>query len=119
MEFGKPSIIAKESSRRVRIPVNRINGADGHVSVAWKTRDITAISGKDYQGGEGVLKFDHGETCRTIDIEIFDSMVLTLCLMILIANTENWKYMYRLTEKLNVAIYYLYSLVNICVHYQS
>nr|XP_022315643.1 sodium/calcium exchanger 2-like isoform X4 [Crassostrea virginica] len=74
LEFGKPSIIAKESSRRVRIPVNRINGADGHVSVAWKTRDITAISGKDYQGGEGVLKFDHGETSRTIDIEIFDSM---------------------------------------------
>lgn len=74
LEFAKPSIIAKESSRRVRIPVNRINGADGHVSVAWKTKDITAISGKDYQGGEGVLKFDHGETCRTIDIEIFDSM---------------------------------------------
>ncbi|XP_062620472.1 sodium/calcium exchanger 1-like isoform X2 [Saccostrea cucullata] len=74
LEFAKPSIIAKESSRRVRIPVNRINGADGHVSVAWKTRDITAISGKDYAGGEGVLKFDHGETCRTIDIEIFDSM---------------------------------------------
>lgn len=77
LEFAKPSIIAKESSRRVRIPVNRINGADGHVSVAWKTKDITAISGKDYQGGEGVLKFDHGETCRTIDIEIFDSMVHT------------------------------------------
>lgn len=74
LEFAKPSIIAKESSRRVRIPVNRINGADGHVSVAWKTKDITAISGKDYQGGEGVLKFDHGETSRTIDIEIFDSM---------------------------------------------
>ncbi|XP_056017579.1 sodium/calcium exchanger 3-like isoform X2 [Ostrea edulis] len=74
LEFAKPSIIAKESSRRVRIPVNRVNGADGHVSVAWKTRDITAISGKDYEGGEGVLKFDHGETSRTIDIEIFDSM---------------------------------------------
>ena len=36
LEFAKPSIIAKESGRHVRIPVNRIHGADGHVSVKWE-----------------------------------------------------------------------------------
>jgi hypothetical protein len=71
----KPSIIAKESGRKVRVPVQRTGGADGHVSVKWSTKDITAISGADYEGGEGELKFDHGETTKTIDIEIHDSKV--------------------------------------------
>lgn len=75
MEFAKPSIIAKESSRKVRVPVNRINGADGHVSVKWVTKNITAIDGKDYKGGEGVLVFDNGEINRTIDIPLYDSNV--------------------------------------------
>ncbi|KAK3090451.1 hypothetical protein FSP39_011962 [Pinctada imbricata] len=73
LEFAKPSIIAKESGRHVRIPVNRIHGADGHVSVKWRTKDITAISGVDYEGGEGELKFDHGETTKNIDIHIHDT----------------------------------------------
>lgn len=73
LEFMKPSIIAKESGRKVRIPVHRVGGADGHVSVKWSTKDITAVSGTDYKGDEGELKFEHGETTKTIDIEIYDS----------------------------------------------
>lgn len=74
LEFAKPTVIATDCNRRVRIPVQRVNGADGHVSVKWQTKDITAISGKDFQGGSGELLFDHGETTRTIDISILDSM---------------------------------------------
>ena len=37
--------------------------------------DKTAVSGKDYKGGEGVLSFKHGETQRDIQIPIIDDMV--------------------------------------------
>ena len=40
----------------------------------WKTIDKTAVSGKDYTGGEGELEFKHGETQRTINIPIIDDM---------------------------------------------
>ena len=73
LEFMKPSIIAQESGRKVRVPVQRVGGADGHVS-----KDITAVSGTDYDGSEGELKFDHGETTKTIDIVIHDNQVYTL-----------------------------------------
>ena len=40
----------------------------------WRTVDKTAVSGKDYNGGEGVITFNHGETQRTIKIPIMDDM---------------------------------------------
>ncbi|XP_050390892.1 sodium/calcium exchanger 3 isoform X2 [Patella vulgata] len=73
LDFAKPSIIAKESSRRIRIPVQRLSGADGHVSVTWRTKDMTAFDGKDFEGGEGELKFDNGETSKSIDLVLFPS----------------------------------------------
>ncbi|XP_071108241.1 sodium/calcium exchanger Calx-like isoform X1 [Haliotis cracherodii] len=73
LEFAKPSIVVKESTRMASIPVSRKNGADGHVSVTWKTKDITALNNKDYEGGEGTLKFDNQETSKTIDLPIFES----------------------------------------------
>lgn len=42
----------------------------------WRTIDKTAINGKDYKGGEGVLEFKHGETQRDIKIGIIDDMEL-------------------------------------------
>ena len=55
--------------------MGRTGGADGHVSVKWRTKDITAVNGKDYEGGEGVLKFDNQETSRNIDIVLHESNV--------------------------------------------
>ena len=52
----------------------RQNGADGDVSIKWRTIDKTAISGKDYTGGEGEIEFKHGETQRDIKIPIIDDM---------------------------------------------
>ena len=40
----------------------------------WRTIDKTAISGKDFSGGEGVIQFKHGETQRDIKIPIKDDM---------------------------------------------
>lgn len=55
--------------------MNRVNGCDGHVSVKWKTTDITAKEGIDYKGREGVLTFDNQEISRTIDIPLYESKV--------------------------------------------
>jgi solute carrier family 8 (sodium/calcium exchanger) len=51
----------KESCENAEISVLRSNGADGDVSVKWRTIDKSAINGKDFKGGEGVLEFKHGE----------------------------------------------------------
>ena len=75
LEFSKPSIVITESARKARIPVKRSNGADGHVSIKWKTKDMTAHHGIDYEGGEGELKFDNGETMKNIEIFIHDTKV--------------------------------------------
>ncbi|XP_045213342.1 sodium/calcium exchanger 3-like isoform X2 [Mercenaria mercenaria] len=73
LEFAKPSLVVKESFYSARITVNRVNGCDGHVSVKWKTTDITAKEGKDFKGKEGVLLFDNQEITKTIDIPLFES----------------------------------------------
>ena len=44
----------------------RNNGADGDITIKYKTIDKSAINGKDYKGGEGVLEFKHGEVRRIL-----------------------------------------------------
>lgn len=51
----------KESCGNAEIGVLRQNGVNGIISVQWKTIDKSAISGKDYTGGEGCIEFRHGE----------------------------------------------------------
>ena len=46
----------------VEIPILRVISNDGDVAVKWKTKDVTAITGFNYTGGEGVIKFEHGQT---------------------------------------------------------
>ena len=52
--------------------VDRKNGADGQVSVNFKTTEINAISNKDFLAKSGVLEFKHGEITKTIPITILD-----------------------------------------------
>ena len=75
LEFAKPSLVVKGSYYVARIPVNRVGGCDGHVSVKWKTTDISAVQGRDYEGGEGLLEFDNQETSKVIEIPIKDNEV--------------------------------------------
>ena len=51
----------KESIGNAVIPVVRKNGADGEITVKWRTIDKSAVSGRDFSGGEGVLTFKHTE----------------------------------------------------------
>ena len=59
--FEERGILVKESVAMAQVAVTRKNGADGEVSVGWRTIDKTAKNGEDYQGGEGVLVFKHAE----------------------------------------------------------
>ena len=52
VSFTKPSNIVKESCGKAEIEVERVNGADGKVELVWKTKDQSALHGKDYIGGE-------------------------------------------------------------------
>ena len=45
------------------------------MAVNWTTKDITAVSGTDYSGGEGSLVFEHGETTKMIDVAIYNDLV--------------------------------------------
>ncbi len=48
IEFNQPVYVVKESIGTYDIVVDRKNGADGQVTIAYKTTDINAIAGKDY-----------------------------------------------------------------------
>ena len=61
ISFDERGILVKESVQVAQVAVSRKNGADGEVSINWRTIDKTAVNGKDYQGGEGVLVFKHAE----------------------------------------------------------
>ncbi|GAB1600819.1 sodium/calcium exchanger 3-like isoform X6 [Argonauta hians] len=75
LDFSKPSVLVTESSRKVKVPVKRTNGADGTVSIKWKTKDMTAHAGVDYFGGEGELNFENGEILKNIEIFIYDTKI--------------------------------------------
>ena len=61
ISFQRRGLLVKESVGSAMIPVVRRNGADGEVSVKWRSIDKSAINGKDYKGGEGTLVFKHTE----------------------------------------------------------
>lgn len=50
IEFSQPVYVVKESVGTYEVTVERKNGADGQVSIAYKTTDINAIANKDYVG---------------------------------------------------------------------
>ncbi|GFO31494.1 sodium/calcium exchanger, partial [Plakobranchus ocellatus] len=71
LEFSKPSYIIKESVESAQLTINRINGADGEVKVHWKTQDMSAVSGREYKGGQGMVVFKHGETSQVLTVDIY------------------------------------------------
>lgn len=72
--FAKQAYFVKESCGSAKFTVYREDGADGSVEVRWRTLNRTAINGKDFVGGTGVLYFVNGEMNKDIDIEIIDDM---------------------------------------------
>lgn len=74
IKFEKRGMVVKESTGCIKVPVVRVRGADGDVSVKWKTVDKSAIAGRDYIGGEGILTFRHNETKQELTFTIIDDL---------------------------------------------
>lgn len=72
LQFKRRGLLVQESIGSALIPVVRNQGADGIVSTKWRTIDRTAVTGKDYIGGEGEITFAHGEVEKNIEIRIVD-----------------------------------------------
>lgn len=72
-QFKEPAFMCKESQGILKIPVCRTNGADGIVSLEWRTTPITASLGSDYKEEYGTLSFNHGDTEQNIEITIVQS----------------------------------------------
>jgi len=72
IEFSQPVYVVKESVGTFEVQIDRKNGADGQVSVDFKTTEINAVAGKDFIAKSGVLEFKHGEITKTIPITILN-----------------------------------------------
>jgi len=72
LEFSQPVYVVKESVGTFEVQIDRKNGADGQVSVDFKTTEINAVAGKDFIAKAGVLEFKHGEITKTIPITILN-----------------------------------------------
>ncbi|XP_039284888.1 sodium/calcium exchanger 2 isoform X1 [Nilaparvata lugens] len=70
--FEKRGLLVKESAGSVLVPVMRRGGSDGEVQVKYRTIDKSAISGRDYKGGAGSIRFKHGETRLMLEIDIIN-----------------------------------------------
>lgn len=57
------------------IPIVRSNGADGRVTLQWRTEDMTAFEGRDYKGKEGIVVFETGELKKNLEILIINNEV--------------------------------------------
>lgn len=76
LQFQKPSYLYKESAGIAELIIERNDGCDGRITVQYKTKDITAVAGKDYDGvTDTEVVFSHGEVTKTISIQLRDDDV--------------------------------------------
>lgn len=76
LQFQKPSYLYKESAGIAELIIERNEGCDGRITVQYKTKDITAVAGKDYDGvTDQEVVFSHGEVTKTISIQLRDDDV--------------------------------------------
>ncbi|XP_050432322.1 sodium/calcium exchanger 1 [Adelges cooleyi] len=74
ISFGKRGLLVKESAGFVEVPIVRTHGSDSEVTVKWRTIDESAISGRDYVGGQGEIIFKDKEVAKVLKIEIINDM---------------------------------------------
>ncbi|CAF3298531.1 unnamed protein product [Rotaria socialis] len=74
IHFEEPINLVKESVGKAEIKVARVNGADGRVSVHYRTKDIEAVATRDYEPADSELVFEHGEISKIIAIPIINDL---------------------------------------------
>lgn len=63
---------AKESEGKVVFTITRQGDISTAKTLSYRTVDISATAGSDYEHTEGVLSFAPGETTKTIEIKVYD-----------------------------------------------
>jgi hypothetical protein len=76
VQFGATTMSVREDLSTLTIPVNRVGGSSGILSVNFATADNTAIAGQDYTSISGTLTFADGETSKTISLPIVNDAVV-------------------------------------------
>jgi hypothetical protein len=77
-QFSLSDFQVNENGGTATITVNRINGADGTVSVQYQTANGTATAGQDYTAANGTLTFNQGETSKTFQVNILQDTLVEL-----------------------------------------
>jgi hypothetical protein len=72
IQFSGSEYSVTESATTIAIPVVRISGATGAVSVACTSTDSSASAGSDYTATQTTINFAEGETLQTCSIPITD-----------------------------------------------
>ncbi|CAF4621678.1 unnamed protein product [Rotaria sp. Silwood1] len=72
--FEESITLVKESVGKAEIKLVRVNGADGRVSVHYRTKDIDAVAIRDYEPAQSEIIFEHGEISKIIAIPITNDL---------------------------------------------
>ncbi len=72
LQLGTTAVSVDEDAGTALIPVVRVGGSDGAVSLNYTTVDATAIAGEDYTLTAGQAIFGPGVTSTNIVVPIFD-----------------------------------------------
>ena len=70
--FKQGEVTCHEDDHELTIDVVRENGFSGEISVDYRTCDMTALAGVDYEADDGTLVFKSGETVRRIRLVVKD-----------------------------------------------
>ncbi|HKQ36616.1 MAG TPA: Calx-beta domain-containing protein, partial [Verrucomicrobiae bacterium] len=73
IEFSLPTFTTYENSTNAIVVVSRTGGADGTVTVNYRTLDGSALDVQDYIGVSGTLTFASNEVVKTIPIALVNS----------------------------------------------
>ncbi|TYP74749.1 Calx-beta domain-containing protein [Paenibacillus methanolicus] len=75
LQFSPFTTTVYEESKQVTMTVARTGDTSGTASVAYATKDYSALAGRDYAAQSGVLTFAPGETQKKITITMYDDSV--------------------------------------------
>ncbi|MDG3006608.1 Calx-beta domain-containing protein [Paludisphaera mucosa] len=70
LQFAVPAVAVPETAGFAYVPVQRVGGARGTVTVRYRTTTGTASPGVDYVPVSGVLTFQPGQTLATIAVPV-------------------------------------------------
>jgi hypothetical protein len=77
VSFSSPAFSVVENAGSATLEVQRTDGSDGAVSVAYAVTGGTALDGTDYQSVSGVLSWNDGDAAsKTFTIRVFNNALI-------------------------------------------